>query len=259
MTTPVADETYGASYFAHSCGRPYMRDEHWLGFFGAIADRIVEDIRPRSVLDAGCAMGFLVEALRDRGVEAYGLDVSEYALGQVREDIRLYCRRASVTEPLDRDYDLIVSIEVLEHLPAAEAEAAIDNLCEHAGEILFSSTPSDFSEPTHVNVRPTSYWVGQFARRGFLADAAYDASYITAWARLFRSDGFSAASALEAYEQRLSSLVEEAGALRKQVAWRRDALSALESTWTFRSRRAVLGPYGRARRIAGRLRRGIRK
>ena len=57
-------------------------------FFGTIADQVVAEIKPRRVLDVGCAKGFLVEALRDRGVEAFGIDVSEYAIGEVRPDIR---------------------------------------------------------------------------------------------------------------------------------------------------------------------------
>ena len=99
---------YDEYYYAHDCGRPYQRDEGWLSFFGGIADRIVHDIAPRTALDAGCAMGFLVESLRDQGVEAYGLDVSDYALQRVREDIRPYCRLASVLDPLPQRYDLIV-------------------------------------------------------------------------------------------------------------------------------------------------------
>src|SRR5919109_521312 len=84
---------YDAEYFGSHCGSiPYDRSEpHWLEFFGRIADEIIARLKPRRVLDVGCAKGFLVECLRDRGVEAYGFDVSEYALGEVRPDIRRYC------------------------------------------------------------------------------------------------------------------------------------------------------------------------
>ncbi|MGN6663805.1 MAG: hypothetical protein ACTHK6_06335, partial [Solirubrobacterales bacterium] len=67
QTAPVAPQEgtgdqpeYGAYYYRHDCGIPYERNEHWLGFFNGIADRIVRDLRPASFLDAGCAMGFLV-------------------------------------------------------------------------------------------------------------------------------------------------------------------------------------------------------
>src|SRR5215218_4972349 len=102
---------YGRYYYRHDCGIPYERNDHWLQFFGRVADAIVRDLRPTSVLDAGCAMGFLVEALRERGVEAWGIDVSEYAISQVHESVSEYCTVGSLAEPLPRRYDLIVSIE----------------------------------------------------------------------------------------------------------------------------------------------------
>src|SRR5262249_36252556 len=87
-------QIYGERYYENSrsgSGLPYSRIPAWLNFFGSVADHVVKDIGPRTVLDVGCAKGFLVEALRDRGVDAYGLDVSEYAIGQPRDDIRGFC------------------------------------------------------------------------------------------------------------------------------------------------------------------------
>jgi len=40
-----------------------------------------------------------VEALRDRGVEAFGIDILKYAFGEVRSDVKPYCRLASAVEP----------------------------------------------------------------------------------------------------------------------------------------------------------------
>ncbi len=177
---------YDAHYFAHNCGRPYQRDEEWLRFFGTIADRIVSDICPGTVLDAGCAMGFLVEALRDRGVKSFGLDISEYAIRGVRQDIQPYCSVGTITDPLPQKYDLVVCIEVLEHLPPSESEQAVRNLCQHTDDILFSSTPLDYKEVTHFNVQPPEYWGELFARHGFFRDVDFDASFITPWAVRFR-------------------------------------------------------------------------
>ncbi len=71
---------FDAYYYAHDCGRPYQRDEGWLTFFDQIAKRIIEQFEPKTVLDAGCAWGFLVEAFRNRRVEAFGVDISDYAI-----------------------------------------------------------------------------------------------------------------------------------------------------------------------------------
>jgi SAM-dependent methyltransferase len=178
---------YNEEYFqTHFAVEPYGRESaHWMEFFGRVADFIVQRFRPRRVLDAGCAMGLLVEALRDRGVEAFGLDISDYALSKVREDLKPFCRKASVTDPLVEDYDLIACIEVLEHVTEEEALAAIRQFAAHAPLILFSSTPRDFTEPTHVNVQSIAYWVKAFGREALHTDLATDASVVCPHALVF--------------------------------------------------------------------------
>lgn len=200
---------YDAYYFAHGCGRPYQRDQSWLDFFGAIAERIVRDVQPRTALDAGCAMGFLVESLRRRGVDAYGMDVSEYALGQVHPDIRPFCWLGSVVDALPRVYDLIVCIEVLEHLAPRDAERAVENLCRHTDDVVFSSTPLDYKEASHCNVQPPEYWAELFANNGFWRDLDFDATFITPWAGRFRRSRDPLPRAVRAYERRLWALQKE--------------------------------------------------
>lgn len=184
-------EIYNAEYYHSGCGPiPYEEPEHWVNFFGMIADRIVADIHPKTVLDAGCAMGYLVAALRDRGVEAYGVDISAYAISKVREDVRPFCKVGSLTEPLpaglpDR-YDLVVTVEVLEHLYEDEGRQAIRNLCQLTDKVLFTSTPDDFTEPTHVNVQQREYWCRVFFENGFVDDLNYRPRYLTSHALLFR-------------------------------------------------------------------------
>jgi SAM-dependent methyltransferase len=222
MNSTGSGEAYDAYYFAHACGRPYQRDAEWLAFFDGIAARKVEDMATRTVLDAGCAMGFLVEALRRRGVEAYGIDISEYAISQVHPDMAPYCHVASIDEPLGRSYDLIVCIEVLEHLEADVARRAIGNLCEHAREVLFSSTPFDFREATHLNVQPPEYWAGLFARHEFVRDLDLDASFITDWAARFCKQPEPAWRTVQRYERWLWPLWRENRELRAALREMRD-------------------------------------
>ncbi|MDW8103275.1 MAG: class I SAM-dependent methyltransferase, partial [Anaerolineae bacterium] len=214
---------------AHCCGRPYERSEEWLQFFGSIADHIIREICPRTVLDAGCGMGFLVEALRDRGVEAYGLDISEYAIERVRPDIKQFCWVASITETLPRRYDLIVCIEVLEHLEARDAERAVANLCAHTDDILFSSTSFDYKEPTHVNVQPPEYWAYLFALNGFVRDLDFDASFITPWAVRFRRKNDTMPRIIRDYERKFWLLWKENTDLRSLTLEMRSQLAAAEA------------------------------
>ncbi len=200
---------YDPYYYGHCCGEVSYQDDKVRRFFDTIGERIVADVRPATVLDAGCAMGYLVGVLRRAGVAAWGVDVSEYAVANADADARPFCKVGSVLEPFGREYDLVVCMEVLEHLKPDEAERAVENLCRHGKEVLFSSTPLDYKEATHFNVRPTEYWVGLFARHGFFRDVEYDAAFVAPWAVRFRRTGEPVARLLEGYERRLAQLGSE--------------------------------------------------
>lgn len=209
---------YDAYYFQTYRGGPYERNARWLAAFGALADRIVRELNPGTVLDVGCAKGFLVESLRDRGVEAYGVDVSQYAIESVREDTRPFCWVGSILDAFPRQYDLVVCMEVVEHLPADAAEMAIAGLCRAADDIFFSSTPDHFDESTHLNVQPPEYWAGLFARQGFLRDLELEATTpFPAWAVRFRRSTEPIHRQLASYERRLWALWRENLALKTRA------------------------------------------
>ena len=222
-------------YYAHGCGAPYRRDEGWLAQFGRIADAIARDIQPQTVLDVGCAIGLLVETLRERGVEAYGVDVSEYAIEQVHPAVRRYCRVGGATEPFGRRYDLITCIEVLEHMPPEQAQEAIANLCAHADGVLFSSSPFDYAEVTHFNVQPPDYWARLFAQQGFFRDVDVDGGFLTPWAVYFRRQGKPLAQVVGDYERSFWQMRQESRARaqvnleqREQLAQQEARLQGLE-------------------------------
>ena len=208
---------FGAYYFQHDCGLPYERNDHWLGFFADIADQIIERLHPTSVLDAGCAWGFLVEAFRKRGVAASGVDISEYAISNVDDSVAEYCWQGSLTDPLPQRYDLVTCIEVLEHMPPRDADAAIANLCMVSDRILVSSTPFDYAEPTHVNVQPPENWSATFARHGFVRDVDFDASFLTHWAILYERSDEALPDIVRAYDRAYWRLKEEQHQLRETV------------------------------------------
>ena len=184
--TVAAD--YGADYYNHyaDAGTTYDHSKLWTDRFGRLADRLIQDFHPGTALDAGCAIGLLVEALRDRGVDAEGIDFSEFAITQAREDIRPFLRVGSITDELPRRYDLITCFEVLEHLAPHDADRAIANLCAFTEQVIVSSTPMHFRDPTHTNIHPQEYWTERFARHGFIRDVDYDAGYVAPWAARYR-------------------------------------------------------------------------
>jgi SAM-dependent methyltransferase len=226
---PVGDESFGAYYYANCCGRPYERNDQWLARFRILADRIVQDIAPARVLDAGCALGLLVEVLRERGVDAWGIDLSSYAIDHVHEKVRPYCTRGSIAVEFDSHYDLILCIEVAEHMAPAEAEAAVANICRHTDDVLFSSSPVDQREPTHVNVRPPEHWAEIFARHDFFRDTDFDASFVTPWAARYRRRSDPIHRVIRGYERRYWHLLSAATDARAYSMEQQNRIEALEA------------------------------
>lgn len=186
---PDPGAAYGPGYYESHCGPIPCSDSSpvWREHNERVAEAIVRGLAPRRVFDAGCSEGLLVSALVDRNVDADGRDISTYAIGQVRDDVRSHCSVGSIADPIQGRYDLVVCIEVLEHMPEPEALRAVTSLTDAAPRVLFSSTPADFDEPTHVNVHPLIYWLRLFAQSGFAPVPQHDATYVCPHAMLLEA------------------------------------------------------------------------
>jgi hypothetical protein len=169
----------------------------------------------------------------------------------VHAAVREFCWSGSLTGDLPQTYDLIVTIEVLEHIPAADAERAIANICAHAGDVLFSSTPFDRKELTHVNVQPPEYWAEQFARHGFYRDVDFDASFITPWAVRFRKRTEPVHRIIRDYERRFAALEIERNEIRKRAFEIQTELARSKAPLSSKA-------WWMARRLGGRLLRPFR-
>jgi SAM-dependent methyltransferase len=77
-------------------------------------------IRQRQrVLDFGCAKGFSVKALRMLRRDAYGIDVSPYAIEQADRDVAPYCHLVDDFDAysLTQRFDHVIAKDVMEHVP----------------------------------------------------------------------------------------------------------------------------------------------
>jgi len=183
MTARPEDLFFDEAYYRNGLGpEPYQRSVHWTRFFDGVADEIVRTLQPATVLDAGCAIGMLTEALRARGADARGVDVSSYAISQVPRELAPFCQVGSLTEPIEGHFDLVTCIEVLEHIPPRDSRQALRTLTQLTDTILFSSTPHHLTEPSHININPIQEWLRLFAELGFEPDIRYDAGFVCAHA-----------------------------------------------------------------------------
>lgn len=94
-------------------------------FVGRVVD-VVERLQPTSTLDVGCGEGYVLDALRRRGVggSLHGVDLSAQAIDRARarlgNHVELQQADATALGEEGRRFDLVMSLEMLEHVPNPE-------------------------------------------------------------------------------------------------------------------------------------------
>jgi hypothetical protein len=137
----------------------------------AIVPLVMGLLHPRSVIDVGCGDGTWLSVFRRHGVrEILGID-REYVTGEVleipEEDFLAHDLRVSLA--MVREFHLVVSLEVAEHLPGACAETFVDSLTRLGPAVLFSAAVPYQGGTDHVNEQWPDYWAELFGRKGFVA------------------------------------------------------------------------------------------
>jgi SAM-dependent methyltransferase len=133
---------------------------------------IIDLIAPESVIDIGCGIGTFMKIFKESGVkEIMGIDgpwcdkdllfknisPSEFIEGNLTEPINL-----------SRKFDLVVCLEVAEHLPPVNADSFVSDLVSLGDVILFSAAIPDQWGINHLNEQWLSYWEEKFNRHNYV-------------------------------------------------------------------------------------------
>jgi SAM-dependent methyltransferase len=145
-----------------------------------IVDVIASMLQIRSVLDMGCGTGAWLAAFLARGVtDVVGIDYGRPARDQLQIP-QEHIRDFDLERPVDlgRRFDLVVSLEVGEHLPSECSETYVDSLVRHSHAILFSAAIPGQMGAHHLNEQWPSYWYDRFAMRGY---SCFDPFRLSLW------------------------------------------------------------------------------
>jgi SAM-dependent methyltransferase len=176
---------------------------------------IANELGARTVLDFGCSNGAVLKCLRDLGIDGEGVEISRMALDkaplEVRESIHL---GDLLSLSLPRRYDLVLGLDVFEHLNPNRLDAYLSRLFGliREGGRLFANVPAHGRDPVFGEIFPldlaswdedvaagrcfrsvpvddygypknghiigggTDWWVGRFERAGFRRDRGIETS-----------------------------------------------------------------------------------
>jgi len=134
-----------------------------------IVPLVLEMAQVTSVLDIGCGVGTFLRCFADNGVsDLTGVDGPYVPPEQLMIDpARFRGHDLSQSLDLERRFDLVVSLEVAEHLDQEHADLFVDNICRHGDAVLFSAAIPNQGGTHHVNERWPSYWKAKFEARGY--------------------------------------------------------------------------------------------
>lgn len=130
----------------------------------------------QTVMDFGCAKGFLVNAMRLLGLEAYGVDVSEYAISQAMKETNGYVK---VIEPFSDNFrtcNHLIAKDILEHIEYEHIDTQMEILRAKC-ETIFAVIPLgdgekylipayEFDKSHHIR-ESKEWWHDKFKKAGF--------------------------------------------------------------------------------------------
>jgi hypothetical protein len=131
---------------------------------------ILDWAAPASILDLGCGVGDWLSVFKEAGVpEIHGVDGDHVRGEQIAISRREFTAHDLATPYLPaRQYDLAISLEVAEHLPAECAPALVSSLADAAPLVLFSAAIPNQPGKSHINCQWPAYWADLFAENGYV-------------------------------------------------------------------------------------------
>ena len=168
-------------------------------FYAALVRRYCRNGR---VLEIGCGLGHVLERLQDK-YDAYGIDVSEYAVEQARSRAPRARAEVRAVEEIGRYgtefFDAMIAVHVFEHLQRPQDVAALCYESLRPGGVLIMATPNlsaplkerkgdrwfGYKDPTHISMKPPSEWTAMLHEAGFrlrraFGDGMWDVPYVAA-------------------------------------------------------------------------------
>ncbi|KKS77900.1 MAG: SAM-dependent methyltransferase [Candidatus Woesebacteria bacterium GW2011_GWB1_43_14] len=166
---------YGKDYFKNLNYTDYLerRDKYlnhakelheFLGRLGLISEK-------SSIMDYGCAVGFLMEGFKELGYQnVYGYDISKWAVAQAK------AKGLKILNHIDhQSFGVIICLDVFEHMTDREIHKVFNQYesnvmivripCSSDGKRFMLNISNN--DPTHSNLKTKNGWLKLLKKLGY--------------------------------------------------------------------------------------------
>lgn len=169
------EEYYNENYFANE--KTHILEEE-----KKIPERllkyITESIKPiKTVLEVGGGGGWFTKEFIRLGMEVDVVEGSVAGCNKIKDlGIKVIQHDLRKELHLDKQYDLVVCMEVAEHLEPPFAGMLINNLTKHSDMIYFTACEPREPHMHHPNEQPYMYWISLFKYYNFVQKTKFAGS-----------------------------------------------------------------------------------
>lgn len=160
------DHIYNEDYYSKRKKDPYRSESNH------IAEVLFAELKPDSVIDFGCGIGNYLEPFYKEGIAVKGVEGNRSAINHSvipQEKMEKFDLRNNYDR--NEKYQLVMSIEVAEHIPEKYSDNFVSSLCDSSDKfIAFTAAPPGQGGTHHVNEQPRKYWIKKFKEHGFEYD-----------------------------------------------------------------------------------------
>ena len=114
-----------------------------------------------SIIDVGCATGEFIQEFQNRKIFAWGIEgsnqVLEFIPPKIKDDILIRDLRKPLLN-IAGTFNIVLCLEVAEHIEPEYAEIFVQNLCNLSDCIIMSAAPPGQKGHYHVNCKDSEYW-----------------------------------------------------------------------------------------------------
>ena len=158
----MSNDTFGGPW------KPEMYLEHLpepIAFDQGLINSALELCNPVKCLDVGCGLGYFVQFLREHQVDAWGVEPNDLR-DVFKANGYLIQRDLSSNFDLEEKYDLVICLEVVEHIPHEFEDIVFDNIRRHMSKyLLFSGATPGQGGTGHINEQAESHWFSHLVGR----------------------------------------------------------------------------------------------